>query len=153
MGRASCYESHKESKAKLTAAQREELLSTLRVRFEENMKRHKGLAWDKVEAKLEANADKLWSLAEMERTGGESDVVGYDRKKNEFIFFTTAPQRVRRAAAASATTAKDSIREKNTIRRTPPSTWLPKSALNFYRKNSTANCRLSAPSTQKHRAG
>lgn len=87
MGRASCYESHKESKAKLTAAQREELLSTLRVRFEENMKRHKGLAWDKVEAKLEANADKLWSLAEMERTGGEPDVVGYDRKKNEFIFY------------------------------------------------------------------
>lgn len=64
---------------------KEELLKTLKARFEKNMNRHKGLDWAKVEAKLEANSEKLWSLSEMERTGGEPDVVGYE--KGEFIFF------------------------------------------------------------------
>lgn len=71
----------------MKAKQREELLSALNARFEENMSRHKGLKWAEVQAKLEANPEKLWSLNEMERTGGEPDVVGYDKKKGEFIFF------------------------------------------------------------------
>ncbi len=71
----------------MTAKQREELLRALKARFEKNMNRHKGLDWAKVQAKLEANAEKLWSLNEMERTGGEPDVVGYDTKAGEYIFF------------------------------------------------------------------
>jgi hypothetical protein len=67
--------------------QREELLRTLKARFEKNMNRHKGLEWAKVQAKLEANTEKLWSLNEMERTGGEPDVVGYDKKTGEYIFY------------------------------------------------------------------
>ena len=66
---------------------REELLSALKARFEKNTKRHKGLEWAKVQAKLEANPEKLWSLNEMERTGGEPDVVGYDDKADEYIFY------------------------------------------------------------------
>src|SRR5271167_3683267 len=71
----------------LTEKQHEELLKTLKARFEKNMNRHKGLAWTKVQAKLEANAEKLWSLHEMERTGGEPDVVGHDKKSGEYLFF------------------------------------------------------------------
>ena len=67
--------------------QREELLSALKARFEKNMNRHKGLEWEKVQAKLEANTEKLWSLGEMERTGGEPDVVGHDKKTGEYIFY------------------------------------------------------------------
>jgi hypothetical protein len=67
--------------------QRKELLGTLKVRFEKNTNRHKGLEWAKVQAKLEANAEKLWSLSEMERTGGEPDVVGHDKKTGEYIVF------------------------------------------------------------------
>ena len=77
----------KMSEAKLSPQQREVLLRTLKVRFENNMNRHKGLEWSKVEAKLEADADKLWSLSEMERTGGEPDVVGQDKKTGEYIFY------------------------------------------------------------------
>jgi hypothetical protein len=80
-------EKAKMQKAKdLKAKQREELLSALNARFEKNMNRHKGLAWAKVQARLEANADKLWSLHEMERTGGEPDVVGFEKKTGEYIF-------------------------------------------------------------------
>jgi Protein of unknown function (DUF4256) len=70
----------------MKAKQHEELLRTLKARFEKNMNRHEGLEWAKVQAKLEANPEKLWSLNEMERTGGEPDVVGYDKKTGEFIF-------------------------------------------------------------------
>lgn len=73
-------------KNQLPPAQRDELLKTLKSRFEKNMSRHKGLEWSKVQAKLEANTEKLWSLNEMENTGGEPDVVGYDKKTGEFIF-------------------------------------------------------------------
>jgi hypothetical protein len=66
---------------------REELLRALKARFEKNMNRHKGLEWAKVQAKLEANTEKLWSLNEMERTGGEPDVVGRDKKTGEYIFY------------------------------------------------------------------
>lgn len=71
---------------KLSPEQVEELLRTLKARFEKNMNRHKGLEWAKVQAKLEAN-EKLWSLNEMERTGGEPDVVGRDKKTGEYIFY------------------------------------------------------------------
>lgn len=66
---------------------REALLSAVKARFEKNMNRHKGLEWPKVKAKLEANAEKLWSLNEMERTGGEPDVVNHDKKSGEYIFY------------------------------------------------------------------
>jgi hypothetical protein len=71
---------------KLSSDQRDELLGTLQTRFENNMKRHKGLAWPDVLTRLDAAPDKLWSLNEMEQTGGEPDVVGYDKKSGEFIF-------------------------------------------------------------------
>jgi Protein of unknown function (DUF4256) len=71
----------------LKAEQSEDLLRTLKARFEKNMNRHKGLEWAKVQAKLEANSEKLWSLNEMERTGGEPDVVGHDKKTGVYIFY------------------------------------------------------------------
>src|SRR6185436_9944197 len=71
----------------LTSEQREELFRALQTRFEKNMNRHNGLEWDKVQAKLDANTEKLWSLNEMERTGGEPDVVGYDKRTGEYIFY------------------------------------------------------------------
>jgi hypothetical protein len=77
----------KSNKKKLSPSQREELLKVLKTRFEKNMNRHKGLEWAKVQAKLEANTEKLWSLDEMERTGGEPDVVGHDKKTGEYIFY------------------------------------------------------------------
>jgi hypothetical protein len=75
------------NKKQLSPEQREDLLKALKIRFEENMNRHKGLEWAKVQAKLENNTEKLWSLNEMERTGGEPDVVGFDTKTGEFIFY------------------------------------------------------------------
>lgn len=75
-------------KKELSPAQRNELLSTLKTRFEKNMNRHLGLSWNDVQAKLEANAEKLWSLNEMERTGGEPDVVGgREKKTGDFMFY------------------------------------------------------------------
>ena len=75
------------TKKELSSEQREELLSALKVRFEKNMDRHKGLEWAKVQAKLQANPERLRSLHEMERTGGEPDVVGHDKKTGEYIFY------------------------------------------------------------------
>src|SRR5688572_17591771 len=80
------------TKKELSLQQREELLKALKTRFERNMNRHEGLEWDKVQAKLEAKAEKLWSLSEMERTGGEPDVVGHDQKTGEYIFFDCSPE-------------------------------------------------------------
>ena len=80
------------NKKDLSPKQREELLSALKARFEKSMGRHSGLVWAKVQARLEANPDKLWSLAEMERTGGEPDVVGQDKKSGEFIFMDCSAQ-------------------------------------------------------------
>jgi hypothetical protein len=77
----------KSSKKKLSAEDRDELLKILKGRFEKNMKRHKSLKWTDVEEKLDANAEKLWSLSEMEISGGEPDVVGYDKKADEYIFY------------------------------------------------------------------
>lgn len=74
-------------KRKLSSEEQHELLNLLKVRFEKNMNRHQGLEWAKVQTRLEANPDKLWSLDEMELTGGEPDVVGYDQKTGEYIFY------------------------------------------------------------------
>ncbi|MDW0140350.1 MAG: DUF4256 domain-containing protein [Nitrososphaeraceae archaeon] len=75
------------NKKELSSEQREELLRALKARFEKNMNRHKGLEWAKVQAKLEANTEKLRSLNEMERTGGEPDVVGHAKKTGEYVFY------------------------------------------------------------------
>ncbi len=75
------------NKKEISPEQCEELLKTLKVRFEENMNRHKGVGWAEVQVKLEANPEKLWSLNEMERTGGDPDVVGYDKETGEYIFY------------------------------------------------------------------
>ena len=75
------------SKLTLTKKQQQEILTALKARFEKNMDRHKGLEWTRVQAKLEANAEKLWSLSEMEKTGGEPDVIGQDKKTGEYIFY------------------------------------------------------------------
>ncbi len=75
------------NKKLLSADQRKELLKTLKNRFEKNMNRHKGLEWANLQSKLESNAEKLWSLHEMEKTGGEPDAVGHDKKTGEYIFY------------------------------------------------------------------
>jgi len=80
------------NKKVLLPPQSEALVNILKSRFEKNIHRHKDLEWTKVQAKLEANHEKLWSLNEMETTGGEPDVVGYDREKGEFIFYDCAPE-------------------------------------------------------------
>jgi hypothetical protein len=77
----------KRSQKDLSPEQREELLRALKARFEKHMHRHKGLEWARVQAKLEANAEKLWTLNEMEGSGGEPDVVGHDKKTGEYIFY------------------------------------------------------------------
>jgi len=79
--------STKANKNQLSKAERDELLQTLKARFDKNRKRHQGVDWNEVQAKLEANPNKLWSLRAMESTGGEPDVVGHDKKTGEFIFF------------------------------------------------------------------
>ena len=80
------------TKKELSAKEREELLKVLKARFEKNTNRHKGIDWANVQARLEASATKLWSLNEMEKTGGEPDVVGQDKKSGECIFFDCSPE-------------------------------------------------------------
>ena len=80
------------NKKNLSPKQREQLLRALQSRFEKNMNRHQGLEWAKVQAKLETNTERLWSLNEMERTGGEPDVVGHDKKTGEYIFYDCAAE-------------------------------------------------------------
>ena len=82
----------KNNKKELSSSQREQLLKTLKSRFEKNMHRHKGLEWEKIQSKLEANTEKLWSLNEMETTGGEPDVVGHDKKTGEYLFYDCSPE-------------------------------------------------------------
>ncbi|MBI5059236.1 DUF4256 domain-containing protein [candidate division KSB1 bacterium] len=84
--------SNKSSNKHLSTARRAELLTVLKARFEQNMNRHKGLEWAKVQARLEAKPDQLWSLSEMERSGGEPDVVGHDKKTGEIIFCDCAAE-------------------------------------------------------------
>jgi hypothetical protein len=85
----------KSNKKQLSPKQREELLTALKARFEKNLNRHKGLDWAKVQSRIcgmEASAEKLWSLNEMERTGGEPDIVGHDKKTGEYIYFDCSAQ-------------------------------------------------------------
>jgi hypothetical protein len=86
------HQSLKKNKKELSPEQRKELLGVLKARFEKNMNRHQGLAWADAQARLEANAEKLWSINEMERTGGEPDVAGHDKKTGEYIFFDCSPE-------------------------------------------------------------
>lgn len=79
-------------KKELSPKEREDLLGAVKARFEKHLHRHKGLAWEKVQARLEANPGKLWSLHEMEKTGGEPDVVGHDQKTGEYLFFDCSPE-------------------------------------------------------------
>jgi hypothetical protein len=79
-------------KKKLLSEQRDELISVLKTRFEKNMTRHKGIVWANVQSRLEANPAKLWSLHKMEETGGEPDVVGFDKKAGEYIFYDCSPE-------------------------------------------------------------
>ncbi len=80
------------SKSKLPPKETEALLKTLKARFEKNTNRHKGIKWEDVMAKLKTASGKLWSLNEMERTGGEPDVVGYDKKAGEYFFYDCSPE-------------------------------------------------------------
>jgi hypothetical protein len=82
----------KSNKRELFPKQRQELLTALQTRFEKNMNRHKGLEWAKVRARLEIHPEKLWSLNEMERTGGEPDVVGHDQETGEYVFYDCSPE-------------------------------------------------------------
>lgn len=97
-GRGRAIETEREAKTgmhradEMNAEQREELLRGLKARFEKHMSRHKGLEWAKVQARLEANTEKLWSLNEMERTGGEPDVIGHDDRTGEYIFCDCAAE-------------------------------------------------------------
>ena len=84
--------STKAAGGELSPQQREEILGTLRARFEKHVNRHKGVAWADVQARLDANPGKLWSLFEMERTGGEPDVVGHDKKNGEYLFYDCAAE-------------------------------------------------------------
>src|ERR1043165_8624061 len=79
-------------KKELSPKEKAELIKILRKRFEKNMNRHKGLDWDKVQVRLDQSPKKLWSLHEMETTGGEPDVVGHDKKTGEYLFFDCSPQ-------------------------------------------------------------
>jgi Protein of unknown function (DUF4256) len=117
-------------KKELSVKQREDLLNTLKARFEKNMNRHKGLQWAKVEAKLEANSKKLRSLNEMERTGGEPDVVGHDKKTGEYLFLIVA-RKALRAAEVFVMTVKRWRRGKNINRKIMRLIWLLSLALNF----------------------
>jgi hypothetical protein len=80
------------TKKKLSAEERDQIFKTLKARFEKNKNRHKGIDWDDVQSRLEAKAEKLWSLSIMEETGGEPDVVGFDKKAGEYIFFDCATE-------------------------------------------------------------
>ncbi|HZY77894.1 MAG TPA: DUF4256 domain-containing protein [Cyclobacteriaceae bacterium] len=82
----------KNSKKELSQKERDKLLDTLKTRFEKNMHRHKGVEWSKVQARLSARPDKLWSLQQMEGTEGEPDVVGFDKKSGEYIFYDCSPE-------------------------------------------------------------
>lgn len=114
----------------LSPKQREELLAALKARFEKNMNRHPGLEWAKVQSKLEASPEKLWSLNEMEWTGGEPDVVDHDKKTGEYLFFDCSPE-TPKAASVFATTVKDGNHGRSIARKPPPWIWLLPWALSF----------------------
>lgn len=99
------------AKKELSSNQYDELVKVLKTRFEKNMGRHKGIEWEKVQAKLEANPEKLRSIDEMELTGGEPDVVGYDKKTGEFIFYDCSPESPNRRSLCYDREALDKRKE------------------------------------------
>lgn len=102
----------KGKKNELQGSQKDELLKTLKTRFEKNMNRHKGVDWNAVQGKLEASPEKLWSLSQMEATGGEPDVVSFDKKTGEYIFYDCAAESpARRRSVCYDTEALDSRKE------------------------------------------
>ena len=115
---------------KFSPKQLAELLRTLKTRFEKNMNRHKGVAWAKVQAKLEANTEKLWSLNEMERTGGEPDVVGQERRRANTSFLIVQ-RKLLGIAQVFVTTVKGWNRGKNIDQKLPPWIWQRPWALSF----------------------
>src|SRR6476659_2205929 len=115
---------------KFSPKQLAELLRTLKTRFEKNINRHKGVAWAEVQAKLEANTEKLWSLNEMERTGGEPDVVGQHKKTGEYIFLIVQ-RKILGIAPVFVTTVKGWNRGKNIDPKLPPWIWQRPWALSF----------------------
>jgi len=98
-------------KKQLSPKQREELLNTLKARFEKHKNRHKGLEWAKVQARLETNSGKLWSLNEMEITGGEPDVIGHDKKTGEYIFYDCSAESPKRRSLCYDDEALESRKE------------------------------------------
>jgi hypothetical protein len=127
--RASAARNVTSGKKDLSAKVREALVAALKARFEKNTNRHKGLEWAKVQARLEANAEKLWSLNEMERTGGEPDVVGLDQRSGEYIFYDCAAESPQgRRSVCYDREALES--RKNISRKTALRTWQPRWALN-----------------------
>ena len=108
-----------DSKKSLSPAQRDSLLGTLQARFEKNMGRHTGLDWARIETRLEAKAEKLWSLGEMEKTGGEPDVVGQDKKTGEYVFYDCSVQspkgRVSFCYDREALDARKEFKPKNSV--------------------------------------
>ena len=117
-------------KKEFSTKHRDELLNTSKARFEKNINRHKGLEWAKVQAKLEANTEKLWSLNEMEITGGEPDVVGHDKKTGEYIFYDCSAESLK-AAEVFATTVKRWSRGKNINQKMTRLIWRLPWALSF----------------------
>jgi len=141
-----------DEKRELSQEQGEELLKVLKHRFEKNMNRHEGLEYAKVQAKLEANTEKLWSLNEMERTGGEPDVVGFDKKTGEYIFYDCSEESPegRRSLCydhKALESRKKNIPENNVI---DIATVM---ALSFLQKKNTGNCRDLEIMTLKHPVG
>ena len=117
-------------KKKLSPERHQELVGVLKARFEKNMNRHKDLEWAKVQARLETNPEKLWSLSEMERTGGEPDVVGHDKKSGEYIFHDCSVE-VPKAAEVFVTTAKRWRQGKKINQKIALLIWQPSWALSF----------------------
>ena len=99
------------AKKSLSTQESEELLELLKARFEKNSDRHKGIEWSKVQAKLEASSDKLWSLNEMEKTGGEPDVVGFDKQTGEYIFYDCSAESPKRRSLCYDRAALDFRKE------------------------------------------
>ena len=128
--RASTARNMKSGKKDMSPEQREAVLGALKARFERNMNRHKGLEWAQVQANLEANAERLWSLNEMERTGGEPDVIGRDNKTAEYVFCDCSAESPK-AAEVFATTAKRWTRGKKTNLKIAPLMWPRLWALSF----------------------
>jgi hypothetical protein len=128
--RKTMHQPLKRNKKELSPDQRKELLGVLKARFEKNMNRHKGHEWANTQARLEVNTEKLWSINEMERTGGEPDVVGHDKKTSEYIFMTVH-RKVLKAAEVFATIVKRWIQGKKINQKVTLSIWQLPWALSF----------------------